>query len=91
MGTTFASFHTVGKKQFAKEMLKNLDRDEAMPTAHIFKREFPIPSTPQAFDTSTLFNKSRTSLSVVETTDNVLAFCNSIKFGNGASAFSSIL
>ena len=56
MGTTFASFHTVGNKPFTKEMLKNLDRDDAMPIAHIFNREFPITSTPQAFDTSTLFN-----------------------------------
>jgi hypothetical protein len=48
-GITLANFHADGKYPALSEILKNLDSDGAIAFAHIFKREFPIPSTPLAF------------------------------------------
>ena len=45
------------EKTLVQRDVEDIDKDDEIPTALIFNKEFPIPSTPQAFDISTLFNK----------------------------------
>ena len=72
MGMTFANLHIDGKTSLERDVLINGEKGFAIAAVLALINAFTTRSMSHAFETSTLLNKSLTSLSEVEISDQIL-------------------